>query len=72
MLSTDNNDADSTRDSDLESLVKYTRLSDDGAMSTEEELKDMTFRVYICICAVMTIVPLLIFAIIYLVNSLKS
>lgn len=47
MLSTDNNDADSTRDSDLESLVKYTRLSDDGVMSTEEELKNMTFRVYI-------------------------
>ena len=33
MLSTDNNASDSTRDSDLESLVKYTRLSDDGVMT---------------------------------------
>jgi len=72
MLSTDNNDADSTRDSDLESLAKYTRLSDDGVMSTEEELKNMTFRVYICICAVITLVPTSLFALIYLVNVSRS
>jgi len=72
MLSTDNKDVDSTRDSDLESLVKYTRLLDDGVMSTEGEFKHMTFRINICIWALIVIITLLIFVIIYLVHSLKS